>query len=354
MEQLEEANRRQRLHHGEPPRLSLSNTPLPPPGGATPMPGNSSGATTPGEGSTVSANVSASGSYIQPKPRQDVQEWISRARESIQTIGGLLDNSAFAEEEWDVEVNEQDGWDEGENAYLSSGGEGPLESGSEYADAEDQGEDEITVEVPDDDGFEGVETGTVRHASPNSTLGGSAREGSAHPSQHSSSSSRRKTPQPPRLAPLPATSAAPFGLIAQMTLATKGAKDRELTGNKSPKSALSRSGSVEAQGQDHPSPAGTASDHAATSPRSASGAGGEQDGANDENGEAQAQVILEDETAYGATAPGFFEARRGSVPDPGKLVPSRHPIPHILMRGIIAPKEVEELFKMCVIATDFT
>lgn len=54
-----------------------------------------------------------------------------------------------------------------------------------------------------------------------------------------------------------------------------------------------------------------------------------------QNGEVQVVVKLEDRTAYGATAPGFFEERRGSVPDPGKLAPSRHPILHFLMKGIV-------------------
>ena len=343
MEQLEEANRRQRLHHGKPPRLSLSNTPLPPPGGATPVPGRAPDTTTSGDNSSASANLTVPGSYVQPSPRQDVQEWIAQARESIQTIGGLLDNSAFAEEEWDADEIEQE---EADSAYLSSGGEGPTESESEYADAEDH-EEEITLELPEDDGFGNVETGTIRHASPASTLGGSAREGSAHPSQ-SSSSGRRRTPQPPRLAPLPATSAAPFGLIAQMRLATKEAmeRERERGGSKSPKSAFSRASSVEMQGQDQPSPSGTASDLGVTSPRSTSG---EQDGVNIHNEGGQVQVKQEEDNVYGAAAPDFFEARRGSVPDPGKLAPARHPIPHILMRNIVTPKEVEELFIMYVV-----
>lgn len=93
--------------------------------------------TTPITSSSASGNVSASGSYIQPKPRREVREWISRARASIETIGELLDNRAIAEEEWDTEENEQDTWDIVVNAYFSSGGEGPSGGGSELADAKD-------------------------------------------------------------------------------------------------------------------------------------------------------------------------------------------------------------------------
>ena len=133
-------------------------------------------------------------------------------------------------------------------------------------------------------------------------------------------SGRRKTPQQAPV--LPPNPAAPLKVIASFGLAASKSK--------SPKSAgtASRGGSV-----DPPESTGSPG---VMSP-------GDMDG--DEN-DTQTAGQREEEDAYGAIAPEFFKARKGSIGDPRHLAPARHPIPHILMRGVVTPQEVEILFQM--------
>ena len=387
MGQLEIANRRAAQKHPEPARLSLSNTPLPAPGHVrTPI-------------------VSASGtSYIPTRPGPDIQAWIAQARESMQAIGGLIDNGAFAE-------TEEDGDIEGDGSGLEDIGEGwegeeDEEGGSvSYFGGESGGEDEGSIgawrsdrERDDADGNgsgideigTGFEATTVRHLSPASTTGmstvttvPSSRETSVQPQtqtrMRNGNGRRRTTPQPSRLAPLPTTPAAPVGLIAQLAIAAEAHRDRDAekdrgtSKSQSPRGAQSgsRAGSMEAE----PSSAGTTdlspvgsglagngsaqvqSAHLAGS-HSQMGEAGEANGVKREElpvvtVKIEPGISSEEDEGYGAVAPGFWEARRGSVPDPSRLAPSRHPVPHILMRGIVSPEEVEVLFNMCVILLNY-
>ncbi|KAH8112586.1 hypothetical protein DFH11DRAFT_463167 [Phellopilus nigrolimitatus] len=336
MQKLEDANRRTRLQHNEPTRLSLSNTPLPPPG-STPVPGRLSISSAPG------------GNHVVPRP--DVQEWIERARESIQTIGGLIDNGPFAEdnegdEEGDEEELEGDDGYEGEESYFE-------ESGTENADGstntkwrQPAGECDTDAE-----GRDVVEELESEASTPPPSI----------PRTHSGGrSGRRKTPQPSRFAPLPTTPAAPFGLIAQLSIASEGHRQ----GSKSPRSSFGSTGiSAEAMSREASVEAGTPAStegHALSPPisqgstfspraephsRTVSLPGGADDGSGSE---VKVSVKHEESSGeeYGAAAPRFFEARRGSVPDPSRLAPARHPVPHILMRGIVTPHEVEILFNI--------
>ena len=70
-------------------------------------------------------------------------------------------------------------------------------------------------------------------------------------------------------------------------------------------------------------------------------------GAASETDDAGVKVKVEEsDDAYGAAGKEFCHARRGSAMDPTSLAPSRNPVPHILIQGIVSPEEVEKLFKM--------
>ncbi|KAL5525464.1 hypothetical protein ACEPAG_6800 [Sanghuangporus baumii] len=316
--QLEE-HRRARLLN-EPARLSLSNTPLPRPGAIT-VGAQSSSALGPGS-----------------VPQPDVQAWIERARESIQALG------AFVEGEEDIEEQEEGSTEDDE--YLD--GQEDEHSWRDLPTDQDTDTEEggIAVEEPDD--VDLVQRRSLRESSPATTIRSASREGSAPPqgSKAAGRGVRRRTPQPGRLANLPETPAAPLKLIADLSISAAGSNRQ---GSKSPKNAPlsgmssgSRGSSVGVEQSNGPT-----SD--VSSPRSISTMTGKSRFGEkilaDESPAGHGQESTSD-GEYGAVAPGFFAPRRGSVPDPTRLAPARHPVPHILMRGIATPQEVESLFRI--------
>ncbi|KAI5117668.1 hypothetical protein M0805_009701 [Coniferiporia weirii] len=360
VQQVEEYRRR--ALHNEPTRLSLSNTPLPPPGSAS------------ANGHVSSSFAVGTGAVV---PRPDVQEWIERARESIQAIGGLIDNGALAEDgegdedgdeeefEGDDSYDAYEGEESGFEENISEATEGDAgtkwrEPARQDADTEEE-RDVFAVAGPpfSPDARDSVNMDSSRHASPASTVRSASREGSAQPSSRGRGHShgrggRRRTPQPPHLAPLPTTPAAPFGLLAHLGIKAEGHRQ----GSRSPKSSIGGAGgtTVEAgrgSGIEVDSPGGTGGAEGLLSPLSAGTSHTEkhvQSGNDGSGSDSEVRVSVKREESssegegYGAAAPGFFEARRGSVPDPSRLAPARHPVPHILMRGIVSTQEVEILF----------
>ncbi|THH07455.1 hypothetical protein EW145_g3361 [Phellinidium pouzarii] len=330
-QKLEEYQKR--ALHNEPVRLSLSNTPLPPPGSKS-----------------VAGPSFAAGSIV-AVPRPDVQEWIEKARESIQAIGGLIDNGAFAEEGEGYEESEEELEGDDADYAQDTSADAKWREPARLHDTDSEADTDAPsehVRSPDSQEFGDMQMS--RYASPASTVRSTELEGSAQPSRNRGHShgrgSRRKTSQPPHLAPLPTTPAAPFGLIAQLSLATEIHRQ----GSRSPKnfsSAIpvnsSNSGAPTTQAEADVSPLSAGSNSAE---------GLHQIDNDESNSLAEVQVTVKREESasegegYGAAAPGFFEARRGSVPDPSRLAPARHPVPHILMRGIVSPKEVEILFNI--------
>ena len=300
----------------EPARLSLSNTPLPRPGTTS-----------------VGAQASAAG----PVPRPDVQAWIERARESIQALG------AFVEGEEDID--EEDDGDGSDEEYLDSK-EDDVPWREPPAEQETDTEDgAIAIEEPDDSDHPD-EGHSLRESSPATTVRSASREGSAppHSSKSAGRSARRRTPQPGRLANLPETPAAPLKLIADLSISAAGSNRQESRSPKTaPLSGISSGGSV---GVDQSGMSGDTPSPRSTGTMTGNGAfrgpvSGDE--SRTENGRESTS-----DGEFGAIAPGYFVARRGSVPDPTRLAPARHPVPHILMRGIVTPAEVESLFKMCV------
>lgn len=283
----------------EPTRLSLSNTPLPHPG-APP----------------VGSLSYAAGAQLRP----DVQEWIERAREFITLRGGLLDDDALLDSVGEEDDQYEEDGDEGDD----TGTEGAL-SGQDTSDAEGN----IVIEDPD--GVRSPES-SIRHSSPTSTIHSGSREGSAPPEgMRRRSSGKRKTPQP-GLSSLPPNPAVPLKLIA----------DLGYSASKSPKSANSASRG------DSLGPPDTSM--ASGSPRvmSPTASGDHADEYEGSVLRSRKPVGEGEGEAYGALAPGYFTARKGSVNDPSHLAPARHPVSHILMRGIVTPKEVESLFQTWV------
>jgi hypothetical protein len=139
--------------------------------------------------------------------------------------------------------------------------------------------------------------------------------------------------------PLPKSPATPFGLFSQMGRIQTSLTQRPRSPGGISQGRSSRENSEEPM---HEYPAEGVENAGAPTPpgqgEDVSGGGGESAGAG------VAEVGASDEAGYGAAAPEFWIARRGSVPDPTKLAPARHPEPFILTRSVVTPVEVEELF----------
>ena len=276
------------LFHTEPARLSLSNTALPHPG--APPTGSLS---------------NASGARLTP----EVQEWIEKAREYITARGGLIDDRQLLEPvEEDVFESAEEGVDD------DCGTEG----------AQDVSESEGNIVIEDPNGLRSPGS-SVRQSSPVSTISGS-REGSNPPEQmRRRSSSKRKTPQaaPASLAPNPAV---PLNMIASLAAKSPRSAGSGSRGDSVEPDASMTSGSPRLMS---PGATGDVKDEregSVTSPR--------REGSDGE------------EEAFGAVAPDYFKAKKSSIADSSHLAPARHPVPHILMKNIVTPKEVEALFQM--------
>ncbi len=296
-------------------------------------------------------------------PRPDVQAWIMRARESIEQISGMYNGTTYpVGDEEDEEYAEEEGAEalDDEVVIVSEGSEegySVVAYGEEASDREDgsQFSGEVTVEAPLSDGYrddddahsnaehppasdvatddESAEQGlTTRHASPATTVRSvSTRSGSAAPQRKGTTGAELKA----RTVSKGPGAADPLKLIS--SLHTGIARLR----SKSPSvSTTSRAGSVE---QD----VSVVAEVSAPASASSVGGGGEESGgAGGEGDVGKVKVEAEGEDAYGAAGKEFFNARRGSAVDPTSFTPSRNPIPHILIQGIIAPEEAEKLFAM--------
>lgn len=275
-------------------------------------------------------------------PREDVQEWIAKARESMQALGGLIANVEDTDGVDTIAEENEDGADDEDDE------EDDVDDGRQYAfDEGEEGdpEDSVTIEPPEADG-------TAHHVHQHdaaSTVGAgspaaSGREGSAAPS--TSAKERRASGR----ASLPATTAAPVGLIAQMQMSL-ATTERQ----RSPK-PLGRSGSLRGGSGSKSSRASSIEvdgNGAAQADQGLAGALGPPGTEHAPGGEASAgsadvEVKKEetsDEEGYGVAAPGFFD-RAGSQgpPAPNRLIPANQPAPHILMRGVVTPADVETLF----------
>ncbi|KAL5512083.1 hypothetical protein ACEPAG_7576 [Sanghuangporus baumii] len=241
-----------------------------------------------------SSSVLGPGSVPQP----DVQAWIERARESIQALG------AFVEGEEDIEEQEEGSTEDDE--YLDSQEDEHIWRDLPTDQDTDTEEGGIAVEESDD--VDRVQGRSLHESSPATTIRSASREGSAPPQAAGSNQQGSKSP---KNAPLSGTSSGSRGSSVGVEQSDGPTSDVSSPRSISTMTGKSRFGE-KILGDESPAGHGLAS----TS-----------------DGE------------YGAVAPGFFAPRRGSVPDPTRLAPARHPVPHILMRGIATPQEVESLFE---------
>lgn len=356
--ELEEMLAKERKKH-------LTSGLLPSPHDIVKSPLSLTGENTPPMGSS-SARASSAGSGMQPRP--DVKDWIKKAREAATkedcelapSSGASGDDSetnggVFGFEDEDGEYVDEDGRDASEGysvvEHLDEGGrvivEGPGDDESHYHD----GMSETSSRYPpppsshsgaSDDENTWATSPSVRHRSPASTTTERERK---HGSGHSARA---------RSEALPLTVAVPFGLFSHLagqatrarsslspSASRAGSIEKDAMVANGSGSTTKRSGSGNSDGSTHLLSPGDAALAILNNP------GSKQSTVITEGTEVTVQIKREeDEDDYGAAGRRFFEPRRGSLVDPNTLAPARHPVPHILMRGIVTPQEAEKLFTL--------
>lgn len=323
------------------------------------------------------SSSSADGTHPLALPRPDVQAWIMRARESIEQISGMYNGATYpvgVDEEEDGDEYE-DGLEEVEEEGLVVVSEGSEEGYAVVGYEEGEGsESGVTIEAPlSDDGFVGERDevlsnaehyppasdddenvsvaersgggSSTRHASPATTVRSvSTRSGSAAPQRKGTSSSAVSagTSAAARTVSKGPGAADPLKLISSLHTGIARMRSKSPT-LMSTGMSTSRAGSVEqdvlvvSEGSSIDAGHGHGDENV-------NGVGG--GAASGVGVDGTTKALVEGEDAYGAAGKEFFHARRGSAQDPLSLAPSRNPIPHILIQGIVTPAEAEKLFEM--------
>ncbi len=198
MKQLEVANKRAGQKQGE-----AVNAPSPP--------HSASASTT--DLSNLSELTHSDIATPEPGPeaitKPDVLDWIAKARESIEAFGGYINMGGPGVTKDLLSGDDPLGWRD------SSSDSSEVEG--ETAEGQQDDKSDIHVEVEDVDGKLAPQRGRTRPEGPPASEASTSRAGDGTSSNATQSSRRRRSRNKERLAILP-VEAAPFGLLANMSL----------------------------------------------------------------------------------------------------------------------------------------